>query len=103
MRLRSVIVCLLATMSVAANLAADLSKNLVDWGKGPAQHFMTKAEISEWKSIKTDAEAQAFVDRFWARRDPTPATAANEFKEAFDQRVKFADDRYTAGRIKGSM
>ena len=92
-----------AVAIAAVSAYAQLSPQYVDWGKGPVQFLMTPEEQAQWKSIKTDAEATAFVDLFWARRDPSPATPRNEFKENFDTAVKYADDHFTAGRTRGSM
>lgn len=86
---------------VATGASAALSKQYVDFGKGAARHLMTRAEFAQWKTIDDDAEAQAFIDLFWARRDPTPATPANEMKTAFEERVKLADERY-GGLVPGS-
>jgi GWxTD domain-containing protein len=92
----------LAALSIAASGSAALSSQYTDWGKGPVQHMMTKAELAQWKTITTDADAQAFIDLFWARRDPTPGTPANETKVAFEERVQIADQRY-GGRTRGSL
>jgi GWxTD domain-containing protein len=92
-----------AIATAAVSAFAQLSPQYAEWGKGPVQFIMTSAEQAQWKNVKTDAEASAFVDLFWARRDPTPATPQNEYKERFDTAVKYADERFTAGRTKGSM
>ncbi|HEX6161570.1 MAG TPA: GWxTD domain-containing protein [Thermoanaerobaculia bacterium] len=93
----------LLALSVTTGAFAALSQKYVDFGKGPAQFLLTKDEQTTWKNIKTDAEAQAFIDLFWARRDPTPGTPENEFLEGFNQRVALADQRYSESKTKGSM
>lgn len=104
MSLRNRIVSLAAMVAIASTPAfAAVSKTLADWGKGPAQHLMTNEEKDAWAKLRTDAEAQAFVDLFWARRDPTPATPVNEAKQQFEAAVEYADKNFTAGRVKGSM
>lgn len=92
-----------AIATAAVSAFAQLSPQYTDWAKGPVQFLMTPEEQAKWKSIKTDADASAFVDLFWARRDPTPATPRNEYKEQFDSAVKYADEHFTAGRTKGSL
>ncbi len=86
----------------AANGFAALSKTYADFGKGPYSLLMTSDEKKQWAAIQTDAAAKQFIDLFWARRDPTPATPANEFRDSVEQRVAVADARFTAGRTKGS-
>lgn len=87
----------------AATAFGDVSPQLSAFATGPAQWIMTRDEQARWKTVTTDADAQAFIDLFWARRDPTPSTAANEFRETFDTRVKYADDHFAHGRTPGSM
>lgn len=92
-----------AVAIAAVSAYAQLSPQYVNWAKGPVQFLMTPDEQAKWKTIKTDAEASAFVDLFWARRDPTPATPRNEYKEQFDTAVKYADEHFTQGRTQGSL
>src|SRR5687768_7557164 len=99
---RVVVAFAVAAMVAASGLAA-LSNQYVEFGKGPATHIMTKEDLAAWKNIKDDAAAQAFIDLFWAKRDPSPGTPINEFRDEFDARVKYADDNFTRQRTKGSM
>lgn len=97
----------LATLAVlvtafAVEGFAALSKQYADWAKGPYQHLMTNDERKQWASIKTDEQAQQFIDLFWARRDPTPGTPANEFRTGAEERVRVADERFGSGKVKGS-
>jgi len=92
-----------AIATAAVSAFAQLSPQYADWGKGPVQFLMTPEEQTKWKSIKNDADASAFVDLFWARRDPTPATPVNEFKTNFDSAVKYADEHFTQGRTRGGL
>lgn len=92
-----------AAIAAVAVSGFALSPDYVAWGEGPARHIMTKEEIAQWKSVKTDDDAVKFANLFWARRDPTPGTPRNEFREQFDLRVKQADANFTVGKVKGSM
>ena len=93
-----------ALVCLAATAIADLSPAFVEWGQGPYQFLLTKQEAATWKSLKNDADAKAFVDLFWARRDPTPDTPANEYRMEVEGRIQYADKNLVAGeKIKGSM
>lgn len=97
---------LLASAFVAATVSsgfAQISPAKADWAKGPVQFLMTNEDAATWKSLASDDAAQAFIDLFWARRDPTPNTPANEFREDFEQRVAYADGHFAAPKIKGSL
>jgi GWxTD domain-containing protein len=41
------------------------------------------------------AERRELWERFWDRRDPLPATPANEFRDEFFQRVRFATEQFS--------
>jgi GWxTD domain-containing protein len=103
MKTRNLLIAVTLVAAVATSTFAALSPAKADWGKGPAQWIMTAEEKATWKALQSDADADAFIALFWARRDPTPATSRNEFHEEFDTRVKGADDNFSHGRVKGSM
>lgn len=42
-------------------------------------------------------EKDSFIEQFWARRDPDPRTAANEFKEEHCRRIAYANDNFRSG------
>ena len=101
MKIRTLMIAV-ALVTIAAGNAFALSSEYVEWGKGPAHYLFTVEEAAKWKTIKTDEEAKAFVDLFWARRDPTPATPANEFKADIEARIKYTDEKFTPVRKKGT-
>src|SRR5689334_5227740 len=101
--LTRVALVVVSVAAFAATASAALSPKFVEWGKGPAQWLMTKDEQAQWKKIGDDTAAQAFVDLFWARRDPSPGTPVNEFRDEFDARVAYADKSFPQGHTKGSM
>ncbi len=62
------------------------------WGGSPEAHYLaTAAETGRWKALTSKDERAKFIDEFWARRDPTPETAENEYRTTFNARVAFAD------------
>jgi GWxTD domain-containing protein len=97
------VIAAILTAAAATSAFAALAPAKAEFGKGPAQYIMTAEEKAAWKNIRTDAEADEFIALFWARRDPTPATPRNEFREEFDERVKTADVQFSHGRTNGSM
>lgn len=95
-----VFACLLA---FAVPMFGALSKEYSEFAKGPLQHLLTKEERKQWSAIATDDQARAFIDLFWARRDPTPETPANEFRALIDDRIARADSSYSVAKMKGSF
>ncbi len=76
-----------------------------EWAKGPVRWIMSDEEEKEFKRLRTDEERQAYAKSFWEKRDPTPGTPENEFKEIFWKRVEAADKSYTIKTLNkpGSM
>lgn len=102
MKLRSFVTAALL-VCLAATAVAQLSAENTAWGQGAYQFLMTKEEAAAWKAVKTDADAKAFIDLFWARRDPTPATPVNEYRNEIEGRIQYADKNFAERRTKGSL
>lgn len=101
MRLRTYLAAV-AVAALALNAFA-LSAEYLDWGRGPAQFLMTKEESAKWKTIASDDDAENFVALFWARRDPTPNTPRNEYREEFERRVAQADKNFISDKKRGAL
>jgi GWxTD domain-containing protein len=102
MRFRSISFAL-AAWAAASVAGAQLSQEYAAWPGSPAGFLLTKAERKAYEQIKSDAEAKAFIELFWAKRDPDLETPRNEFKSDFDMRVEAADKYFTFGQTKGSL
>ena len=44
-------------------------------------------------ALQTDEEREQFIEQFWLRRDPTPDTEENEFKEEHYRRIAYANEQ----------
>jgi len=74
------------------------------FGPNPALLILgTKAEQQEFRSLVASADREKFITEFWARRDPTPGTARNEFQETFNRRAEFADNAFATNDSLGAM
>ena len=76
----------LAIPALAAGPAGDEAswdKPDKKWRAGPVKYLLTKDEDKEYKGLETDEARAKFVQSFWERRDPTPGTPANEYRDAF--------------------
>src|SRR5690349_990351 len=101
-RLNVILAALLVSL-FAFSAFAQLSQENKDFPNTAAGWLLTDQEKAQWKSVKTDADAKAFIDLFWARRDPTPGTPANEFRDEFNARVDYSDRQFTEQKKKGSL
>lgn len=74
-----------------------------DWPKGPVKWLMTSDDQKAWRRIDNDADARQFIALFWARRDPSPGTPQNEYRDEFDHRVALADLVFTRNGTRGAL
>jgi GWxTD domain-containing protein len=58
------------------------------------RYIITPQESGDYERLKSVSERDEFITRFWARRDPTPDTAVNEFHDEFDRRVAYANTHF---------
>ena len=64
------------------------------WLNEDVVYIISEEEKKAFERLTTDEERQYFVDQFWARRDPTPGTSENEFKEEHYRRIAYANDHW---------
>ena len=55
------------------------------------------AERETFLKLSTNEERENFIENFWLRRDPTPDTPENEFKEEHFRRIAYANEHYASG------
>jgi len=67
------------------------------WLNEDVAYIITDAERAAFKNLQTDAEREQFIEQFWKRRDPTPDTERNEFKEEHYRRIAYANEHFSAG------
>jgi GWxTD domain-containing protein len=60
-------------------------------------YIITDEEKAAFKQLSNDEERDQFIEAFWQRRDPTPDTEENEYKEEHYQRIAYANEHYAAG------
>ena len=60
-------------------------------------YIITDEEKTAFKRLSTEDEREQFIEQFWLRRDPTPDSAENEFKEEHYRRIAYTNERYASG------
>jgi GWxTD domain-containing protein len=78
-------------------LERELAGPWKKWLNEDVVYIITDEEKKAFKQLKTDDERQTFVENFWQRRDPTPDTEENEYKEEHYRRIAYANDHYASG------
>ncbi|HKR86079.1 MAG TPA: GWxTD domain-containing protein [Terriglobales bacterium] len=67
------------------------------WLDEDVRYIITDEERAAFKQLSNDEERDNFIEAFWARRDPTPDTVENEFKEEHYARIAYANEHFAAG------
>jgi GWxTD domain-containing protein len=75
----------------------NASKALLRWVDEDVQYIITGEERAAWKRLKTDEEREQFIEQFWLRRDPTPDTIDNEYKDEHYERIAYANEHFASG------
>ena len=66
------------------------------WLNEDVLYIISDQEKRAFKRLQTDDECEQFVEQFWARRDPTPDTEENEFKDEHYRRIAYADEQFAS-------
>lgn len=96
-------ILLLATAAVTLTAwqsqptAAEPTKDsgiYASWLNSDVVYIINDAERAAFLRLSNDAERNKFIEQFWLRRDPTPGTPENEFKDEHYRRIAFANKHF---------
>jgi len=79
----------------------NVDKPTPEWRQGPVRYIISREEDKTYKTMRTEQERANFIDIFWRRRDPTPKTDYNEFKERFRNRALDCNRLYSETSMPG--
>ena len=78
-------------------LRKELETPYRKWLNEDVAYIITDEERSAFKRLQADEEREQFIEQFWLRRDPTPDTFENEFREEHYRRIAYANEHYASG------
>jgi GWxTD domain-containing protein len=81
----------------AKALKQELSKTYKKWLDEDVVYIISDEERKAFKQLSNDEERDQFIEAFWQRRDPTPDTEENEFREEHYRRIEYANEHFSAG------
>ncbi len=68
------------------------------WVDEDVRWIITDQELKAFKSLSNDEERDAFIENFWQRRNPSPDSPENEFREEHYRRIAYANEHFAAGK-----
>jgi len=78
-------------------LRKELETPYRKWLNEDVAYIITDEERTAFKRLQTDEEREQFIEQFWLRRDPTPDTIENEFKEEHYRRIAYTNEQFASG------
>jgi len=79
------------------SLKQELRGPYKKWLDEDVAWIITDEERQAFRQLSNDEERDQFIEAFWQRRDPTPDTEENEYKEEHYQRIAYANEHFAAG------
>jgi GWxTD domain-containing protein len=64
------------------------------WLNQEVVYIISDDERGAFRQLTTDEERERFIEQFWQRRDPTPGTDENEYREEVYRRIAYADETF---------
>jgi GWxTD domain-containing protein len=88
----------------------NVAWRMESWERDPREfleeaHFLIDDPDQEMRYAESTAgEQEAWLDRYWKVKDPTPLTAQNEARDRFNARVRYANEHFgIEGVVKGML
>lgn len=68
------------------------------WLDEDVPYIISDDERKAFLSLSNDEEREAFIESFWQRRNPSPDSPENEFRDEHYRRIQYANDHFAAGK-----
>jgi GWxTD domain-containing protein len=78
-------------------LKKELETPYKKWLNEEVYWIILPEERAAFSRLSTDDERDAFVENFWLKRDPTPDTEENEYREEYYRRIAYANETFASG------
>lgn len=79
-------------------LRQELKGTYKTWLNEEVPYIITDQERKAFLSLSNDEERDAFIEQFWARRNPDPNSPENSYREEHYRRIAYANEHYAAGK-----
>jgi GWxTD domain-containing protein len=68
------------------------------WLEQDVRWIITDTEAQAFKHLSNDEERDAFIENFWQRRNPSPDSPENEYRDEIYARIAYANEHFAAGK-----
>jgi GWxTD domain-containing protein len=78
-------------------LLKELDSPYRKWLEEDVLYIITDEEKKAFLQLSTNEEREQFIEQFWQRRNPSPESPDNEYKEEHYRRIAYANEHYASG------
>src|SRR3954452_8666274 len=78
-----------------------LGPDYSSWMVGAASRLATPEEINEYVTLRDDAQAEAFIERFWRTHNPPSDKPGTSLRQTFETRSANADRQFSESGLLG--
>jgi GWxTD domain-containing protein len=71
------------------------------WINQDVAYIITSEERAAFQKLTADQERENFIEAFWKRRDPSPGTEENEYREEHYRRIAYVNELSTSISRRG--
>jgi GWxTD domain-containing protein len=75
----------------------EIGQSYKKWLDEDVRWIISDEERSAFKQLSNDEERDNFIEAFWQRRNPSPDSEDNAFKEEHYRRIEYANEHFAAG------
>jgi len=79
-------------------LRNELKGEYKKWLEQDVRWIITDTEAEAFKHLSNDEERDAFIESFWQRRNPSPDSPDNEYRDEIYSRIAYANEHFAAGK-----
>ena len=80
------------------DLKQELRGDYKKWLDEDVRWIITPPEEEAFKHLSNDEERDAFIESFWQRRNPSPDSPENEYRDEIYARIAYANEHFAAGK-----
>jgi GWxTD domain-containing protein len=90
-----------ASQQAATEATQNLPAKYQQWLNEDVVWIVTPEEKAAFSQLKSDEERDKFMEQFWERRNPTPNSSENPFREEHYRRIKYANAHFATPNTPG--
>jgi len=79
-------------------LRQELKGTYKTWLNQEVPYIISDEERRAFTSLSNDEERDSFIENFWLRRNPSPDSPENQYREEHYRRIAYANEHFAAGK-----